>query len=138
MLSTGTVAVILVFSIPILGILVGGLKSFLDFKSRQMELGTSTDALESQVDALEDRLRRVESQRDALVRRVENLETIVTSDAWDALDASDVDAPPALNAPETNARKRLDDGLLDESDDAASDAAAQSADLARRLRSREQ
>jgi uncharacterized protein YlxW (UPF0749 family) len=76
------VAVVMVFTIPILGILLAGYKEWLKFKAKHRELGTSTREIEKHLQSLRDRLDRVEQERDALRERVQNLETIVTSEAW--------------------------------------------------------
>ena len=85
MLSPGSLVIVLVFSIPLLAILMGGLKEVLQFKAKQSELGHSTHDLERRLDTLTDRLETVETERDRLQQRVEHLETIVTAEAWDAL-----------------------------------------------------
>ncbi|WP_263785264.1 hypothetical protein [Salinibacter grassmerensis] len=76
------VAVIMVFAIPILGIALAGYKEWLKFKTKHRELGSSTREVEDRIDGLQDRLVRLEEERDALQERVQNLETIVTSEAW--------------------------------------------------------
>ena len=79
---TGLLAVFMIFMIPIVALLIGGLKMWIDFKSKQEKLGTSTHDLEEAVQQLE-------ADRAALRRRVENLEAIVTSEEWDALPESE-------------------------------------------------
>ena len=71
--------------IPITAILAGTVKEWWEFKAKQNRLGLSTHELEETVGALRDALERSESERERLIERVENLETIVTSQAWDAL-----------------------------------------------------
>lgn len=71
--------------IPLAAILVGGFKEWLEFKSRQEKLGTSTHELEEHTRTLREALERSEAEREKLTGRVQNLETIVTSQAWDAL-----------------------------------------------------
>ncbi len=71
--------------IPLTAILMGGFKEWLKFKSKQDRLGTSARALEDEVGALKKALKESEAERQSVQRRLENLETIVTSEAWDAL-----------------------------------------------------
>jgi hypothetical protein len=97
-MSSGLVAIIMVFSIPILALLMGGVKQYFEFRERQNSLGSSARALEAAVTDLQQRLAAVESERDALQRRVQNLETIVTNEAWDALHELSAPAPSVANA----------------------------------------
>jgi len=76
------ITVILVFAIPILGILLAGYKEWLKFKTKHRKLGTSTRKVEDELRALRERLKHLEQERDALGERVQNLETIVTSEVW--------------------------------------------------------
>lgn len=93
------IAVLMIFAIPILGILLSGYKEWLEFKSKHQELGSSTREVEERLRALQDRLETLEQQRDALQERVQNLETIVTSEAWitghEEADASSLNAAKA-------------------------------------------
>ncbi len=121
------VAVVMVFAIPILGIALAGYKEWLKFKTKHRELGSSTREVEDRIDGLQDRLARLEAERDALQERVQNLETIVTSEAWIAdhdessgLSSLDGTAPSPLEAPDDDASLPND--------------AARTAKLARRLR----
>ena len=82
-MNTGTLAVLLIFSIPIVAILMGGIQEILKLRSQQQGGGASAKELESTANALEDRLATLEAERDDLQQRVENLEAIVTSDVWD-------------------------------------------------------
>jgi cell division septum initiation protein DivIVA len=68
--------------IPLAAILVGGLQELLKFKSEQQKLGTSTREAEQELAALRERL---ESENGQLVRRIRNLEAIVTSQTWDEI-----------------------------------------------------
>lgn len=87
------IAVVMIFTIPILGILLAGYKEWLEFKSKHRELGTSTREVEERLRGLQERLDGLEQERDALRDRVQNLETIVTSEAWIAGHEESVDAP---------------------------------------------
>jgi uncharacterized protein YlxW (UPF0749 family) len=117
-MNTGTLAVLLIFSIPIVAILMGGIQEILKLRSQQQGGGASAKELESTVNALEDRLTTLEAERDDLQQRVENLEAIVTSDVWDdhveadlALDEGasvDVERSPETNdASDAEATARL-------------------------------
>lgn len=93
--------------IPLTAILMGGFKEWLKFKHKQDRIGTSARVLEDEVAALQQALADSEAERAQMQRRLENLETIVTSETWDALhggDASDEQAVlngqvPALSLP---------------------------------------
>lgn len=71
--------------IPLAGIAAGVIKDYLQFKEKTRRLGTSTDELERTVVALRQELETVRSERDEMIRRVENLEALVTSRVWRAV-----------------------------------------------------
>lgn len=71
--------------IPIAAILVGAFTEWLKFKGKQQELGTSTHELELTVETQQKALAAAQETQDALVRRIQNLEAIVTSQVWDAV-----------------------------------------------------
>ena len=71
--------------IPLTAIGLGGFKEWLKFKSKQDRLGHSTHELEGTVSTLSEALADSEAERKRLTERLQNLETIVTSQAWDAL-----------------------------------------------------
>ncbi|WP_022834619.1 hypothetical protein [Salisaeta longa] len=82
--------------IPLAAILVGGFKEWLSFREKQRRLGSSTTALEEELAALRETLDGIADEQQRLTTRVEHLETIVTSEAWDrsrAADANALDAP---------------------------------------------
>jgi len=95
---------ILIFSIPILSIVLGiglaGYKEWLKFRAKQQELGASTQEVEETIHVLQERVDELEQERDALIKRVQNLETIVTSEAWDALQDPTADASSLPEASE--------------------------------------
>ena len=109
------VAVVMIFAIPILGILFAGYKEWLEFKAEHRALETTPREVETQLRTLRDRLATLEEERDALQERVQNLETIVTSEAWiaghdategAALEESEIDSlalPPERNSDDTAA-----------------------------------
>jgi uncharacterized protein YlxW (UPF0749 family) len=114
------IAFILIFAIPILGILLAGYKEWLEFKAQHQELGPASQEVEEQLQSLHERLSDLEQERDALQERVQNLETIVTSEAWIA-DHDDVAELGELTHPP------------DRESDSESEA-EHSAEIARRLR----
>lgn len=121
-MSTGTLAVFLIFSIPIIAILVGGLREIVKIQSQQGRVDSSARELERTIDALADRLETVEDERDDLKRRIQNLEAIVTSDVWD----EHLDADLSLEDPNTAELERPQtDSATEETER-----------LARRIRSR--
>ena len=71
--------------IPIAGILFGAFKEWLNFKEKQLQLGESTEHLEAKVEKLISALEKSEAEKEGLLNRVQNLETIVTSQVWDVL-----------------------------------------------------
>ena len=121
------VTVVMVFAIPILGIVLAGYKEWLKFKSKHQALGASTREVEERIRSLQERMDRLEQERDALRDRVQNLETIVTSEAWIA-GHEDVGDAPALDAAEIDALTLPDDQASSESE------ADRTAEIARRLR----
>ena len=79
--------------IPITAILAGTVKEWLEFKAKQDRLGHSTHELEETVRTLQGALEESEAERERLTERVQNLETIVTSQAWDALHEAPEQSP---------------------------------------------
>ena len=112
--------------IPIIAILVGGFTEWLKFKEKTQRLGSSTSELESAVTTLTETLKQSEAQQEALVERIQNLEAIVTTQAWDALHD---DALPTSERERRLASARL---VLDEPDEPSD--AEKTARLARRLK----
>lgn len=127
-MSVQFLVILMVFAIPILGILLAGYKEWLKFKAKHQELGTSTREVEGLLQSLRERLDRVEEERDALQKRVQNLETIVTSEAWIAQHDDTADLP-SLNAAEEGELE-----LPADSDPESWDDAERTAEIARRLR----
>jgi hypothetical protein len=76
MFSAGTIWIL----IPIVAVLAGTFKEWMEFKAKQRQLGASTDELDHEVAEL----RKI---NEALQERVQNLEAIVVSQTWDALHA---------------------------------------------------
>lgn len=64
--------------IPVIAILAANVRRFMTFQAKQRQLGASTHELETQVAALA-------KARSELTERVQNLETIVVSQTWGAL-----------------------------------------------------
>lgn len=122
------VAVVMIFGVAMLGILLAGYKEWLAYKAEHEGVSPSTRALEDWLRALQDRVDELEAERASLQDRVQNLETIITSEAW----VVQHDEAGALSPPDEDER----DGRLPSTDStaSASNGAAQVADLARRLR----
>ena len=118
----------MVFAIPILGIVLAGYKEWLKFKSKHQALGASTREVEERIRSLQERMDQLEQERDALRDRVQNLETIVTSEAWIAGHEDAGDAP-ALDAAEIDALT-----LPDDQASSSESEADRTAEIARRLR----
>ncbi len=64
--------------IPVVAILVGGFTAWLGFKTKQLGMQPSPDG------DLEERVEVQQQALEAAMRRIENLEAIVTSEAWEA------------------------------------------------------
>lgn len=91
------VVIVLIFAVPLLGILLAGYKEWLEFKAKHQELSPNTQEVRDKLNALHDRIEELEQERDALGKRVQNLETIVTSESWIAGHEKNADAD-SLNA----------------------------------------
>jgi hypothetical protein len=76
--ATETLALILVFSIPILAILSGFARQWLTVRAQQRVLGASNQELEQKVERLE----RINGE---YAQRIENLEAIVVSQTWNVI-----------------------------------------------------
>jgi len=102
--------------IPIIAILMGGFTEWLKFKAKHAKLGASTEELENTV---------AEQQKtlDAAMRRIQNLEAIMTSQFWDDVQDETV---PGVEQQRARIQPRL---ALDEPDDDAERVAR----MARRL-----
>jgi hypothetical protein len=72
--------------IPVTAIMMKGFREWLRFKAEQRHLGASTDGLEHEVAAMR-------KANETLLERVQNLEAIVVSQTWDAV--NDRALPPA-------------------------------------------
>lgn len=64
--------------IPVVAILAGVLRDWLKVRAKQKSLGASTSELEREVAALQ-------KEREAILDRLQNLEAIVVSQTWDAV-----------------------------------------------------
>lgn len=91
--------------IPLAAIAVGAFEQWLKFKAKQDKLGTSTEQLGGVVERLERELRESEEKRSKLESRIQNLETIVTSQDWDHLTEPRIDRP-ALDIPDEDAPEK--------------------------------
>ncbi|MFB6272890.1 MAG: hypothetical protein ABEL51_08370 [Salinibacter sp.] len=120
------VVIFMVIVIPVLAtFLFAGYKEWLEFKAKHQELGPESQELQARLDALYDRIEDLEQERNTLRERVQNLETIVTSESW-------------IAGHEDGAEASLEAAPLDEltlPDGASSENEAEhTAELARRLR----
>lgn len=93
------IAFVLIFAIPILGILLAGYKEWLEHKAQHQALGPTSEEIDERLRSLHERLNHLEQERNALRERVQNLETIVTSEAWiadhdDAAELGELTLPP--------------------------------------------
>jgi hypothetical protein len=79
--TTETLAIVLVFSVPILAILSGFARQWLTVRTQQRALGASNQELEQKVERLE----RINGE---YAQRIENLEAIVVSQTWNAIQDS--------------------------------------------------
>jgi len=91
------VVIVLVFAVPILGILFAGYKEWIEFKAKHQELAPNAQEVRAQLDTLHDRVEELEQERNTLQERVQHLETIVTSESWIAEHEKNADAE-SLNA----------------------------------------
>jgi len=79
-------------------------EEWLEFKTEQRKIGASTEETEEKLDALRSEW---EAERERLNRRIQHLETIVTSEAWDRVhgDASSEPLLDDLDAPKEPSHK---------------------------------
>lgn len=111
-------------------------EEWLNFKTEQRKIGASTEEMEAELDALRSEW---EAERKRLNQRIQNLETIVTSEAWDT--ATQSREPGSTQAEAQDAVENeapLRDALRDEEEGAQSRTQQEdkAARLARRLRNR--
>lgn len=115
---------ILVFLIPIVAIAGGlGLAAYKEWLKHQSQIFADGNRLVAELENVKLKLADSEAEREALEQRLENVETILTSESWDLMlkeaELLSGQSRPALDIPEA-------------SDDEARDRTAQ---MARRLRS---
>ena len=72
--------------IPVVAILAGVLRDWLKVREKQKSLGASTSELEREVAALK-------REREAVLDRLQNLEAIVVSQTWDAVNDRSLTPP---------------------------------------------
>ena len=75
--------------IPIAAIAAGAFSEWMKFKAKQQKLGASTEELEAALESIKAELKNHQA---GLEQRVANLETIITSQTWDVLLDSSLDA----------------------------------------------
>lgn len=73
--------------IPLAGIALAGFAEWLKFKRHTTSLGESTLELSASVEALKQEIEELRQERVRLVQRIQNLEAIVTSEAWETLES---------------------------------------------------
>lgn len=71
--------------IPLAGIALAGFSEWLKFKRQTAQLGNSAVELEGVVESLRTEVEDLLEERRALEQRIRNLETIVTSEAWETM-----------------------------------------------------
>lgn len=78
-------------------LLVFGYSAFeewLEFKTEQRKIGSSTEEIEAELRALQQEWK---AERERLNRRIQHLETIVTSEAWDRAHSDRTSQEPLLD-----------------------------------------
>lgn len=84
--------------IPLAGIALAAFSEWLKFKKQTARIGDSTVELESEVSSLSAEIEELRKERHRLIQRIQNLETIVTSEAWETLGTdqplAEAKAPP--------------------------------------------
>lgn len=71
--------------IPLAGIALAGFAEWLKFKRHTASIGESTVELGASIDSLKQEIEDLREERLRLVHRIQNLETIITSEAWETL-----------------------------------------------------
>ena len=71
--------------IPLAGIALAGFSEWLKYKRKTASIDTTTGELEAELSSLQAELDEQREERRRLVQRVQNLEAIVTSEAWETL-----------------------------------------------------
>ena len=109
-MNPSTLAVFLIFSLPIVAVLAWVYVKRLDHLD-----GAAPNLprrYQQAMDDLTDRVDALETERDALQQRVVNLETIVTSESWDDAQEVSMSTLPSTETSTTNGAAA--DGLLPE------------------------
>ncbi|MDZ7773154.1 MAG: hypothetical protein U5K31_10530 [Balneolaceae bacterium] len=83
-LATGILTAGLLF-----GMIYYGMKNQRKLQKMESHLGSSSARLQERTDQLVDYLEQNREQQDQIVQRLQNLETIVTSEAWDAIQSGE-------------------------------------------------
>lgn len=112
-------------TIVLLAFLYAGYTQWL--KTRQSSAGASQELIEA-LEGVEQRLAKVEQEQEALAERVQNLETIVTSEAWIAQHDASTNTEELPSPADELA-------LPPDSESDPSSVAEHTAEIARRLRS---
>ncbi|PEN06576.1 hypothetical protein CRI93_09870 [Longimonas halophila] len=69
-------------------------EEWLEFKTEQRKIGASAEETEEKIDALRSECK---AERERLNRRIQHLETIVTSEAWDRAHSDRASQEPLLD-----------------------------------------
>ena len=89
--------------IPLAAIALAGFSEWLKYKRTTANLGNATEELDTAVTSLNKEMGELREDRKRLIQRIQNLEAIVTSEAWEALgsdrELAQAKAPP-LQIPE--------------------------------------
>ncbi|PEN12790.1 hypothetical protein CRI94_12305 [Longibacter salinarum] len=102
MLSPGTLSILLLFGLPIVAVISWVYVKQLEITSQSGDDDRMRD-LEQTISSLAKMLDDVKQERDSLRRRIQNLETIVTSESWDDLKARRVDQDTTGDLANSNA-----------------------------------
>ncbi len=117
-----------IVAIVFMAFLFAGYREWLKNRSTRTPAGTSDD-LSATLQSLEERLAQLEREREALAERIQNLETIVTSEAWIAQHDPSADTEEVPSSPVEDLVRPP------ESDSDPASVAEHTAKLARRRRS---
>lgn len=81
--------------------LIGGFTEWLKFKEKQLKLGNTADSLSGELESMTQQMKELESVNEKLNQRIQNLETIVTTQAWDdVVEREKLPATPLLELPD--------------------------------------
>ena len=73
----------------LMAIIIFGTRKSSEFKELEKEIGSKAGKLDSESKALWKALKESEAEKEKILERLKNLETIVTSEAWDAIQSGE-------------------------------------------------